>query len=182
MGHRLTPLIEEPRIRERIGALADEISNDFRSADLVLVGVLKGAFVFLADLMRALSIPASVDFLRVASYGTSTETTGVVEIRKDLELSVTGRDVLVVEDIIDTGLTLAYLKKHLLARQPSSLRVCALLDKPSRRKVDLQADYVGFAIEDHFVVGYGLDWDERYRTLPAIHCVIQHADDRCATG
>jgi hypoxanthine phosphoribosyltransferase len=168
---RLTELISKEAVAERVAELAERISSDFPDGDLLVVGVLKGAFVFLADLIRRLRIPTTIDFLRVASYGTDTDTSGVVEIRKDVELPVTGRNVLLVEDIVDTGLTVDYLVGHLKSRNPESVRVCALLDKPSRRKVDLKIDYVGFEIADHFVVGYGLDCNEKYRFLPGVSIV-----------
>ena len=149
-------------------ALGEEISRDYEGRDLFLVGVLKGAVFFLSDLMRAISVPSEVDFMAVASYGSSTDSSGVVRILKDLDASIEGREVLIVEDIVDSGLTLSYLLRTLKARDPKSLEVCALLTKPERRKVDLPIRYVGFEIPNRFVVGYGLDHAERYRNLPYV--------------
>ena len=158
-------------IRRKVRELGERISRDYADKDPVLIGVLKGSVVFLADLMRAISIPHRVDFMAVSSYGSGTKTSGVVRITKDLDESITGQDVLVVEDIVDTGLTLSYLLDILQARNPKSLRVCALLDKPARRKVDVPIAYRGFEIPDTFVVGYGLDYDQRYRNLPDIRAL-----------
>jgi hypoxanthine phosphoribosyltransferase len=148
--------------------LAAEISRDYAGRDLVLIGVLKGAVLFLSDLMRALTVPCEVDFMAVASYGSATHTSGVVRILKDLDAVIEGRDVLIVEDIVDSGLTLRYLLGNLAGRNPRSLEVCALLVKPERRKVDLAARYVGFEIPNRFAIGYGLDHAERYRNLPYV--------------
>lgn len=169
MPERLTELISADRLAARVSELADQISSDYKGCNLLVIGVLKGSFIFLADLVRKIRCDQTIDFLRVASYGASTETSGVVEIRKDLEIPVAGRDILVVEDIVDTGLTLDFLLRHLRLGGPKSLKLCAMLDKPSRRMIDLKVDYVGFAIDDLFVVGYGLDCSEKYRYLPAIH-------------
>lgn len=169
MPDRLTELIGADRLAARVTELADQISSDYEGHELLVVGVLKGSFIFLADLVRKLRCIQTIDFLRVASYGASTETSGIVEIRKDLEIPVAGRDILVVEDIVDTGLTLDFIIKHLRLGKPKSLRLCAMLDKPSRRQIELPVDYVGFTIDDLFVVGYGLDCSEKYRHLPAIH-------------
>jgi hypoxanthine phosphoribosyltransferase len=158
-------LIESEDLQRRIAELGAEISADYDGRDLVLVGVLRGAFVFLADLMRHLSVPHEVDFMAVSSYGSSTDSSGVVRILKDLDGSITGRDVLIVEDIIDSGLTLQYLLRNLRARDPRSLEVCALLTKPGRRRVELPTQYVGFEIPNRFVVGYGLDHAQRHRNL-----------------
>ena len=171
MADRLTELISQEKISARVAELGQQISADYRGSDLLMVGVLKGCFVFLADLVRAMDLAPAIDFLRVASYGQETETSGVVQIRKDLESSITGRDVLIVEDIIDTGLTLDYLVRYLRAREPHTLRLAALLDKPSRRRVELELDYVGFQIADEFVVGYGLDFNEKYRHLSSVYIV-----------
>lgn len=176
MPDRLYELIGPERIAARVAELGTEISAAYRGTDLLIVGVLKGCFMFLADLLRQMDIPVSIDFLRVASYGAATETSGVVEIRKDLESSVTGRAVLIVEDIIDTGLTVDYLRRHVLTGQPATVQICAFLDKPARRRVNLKPDYVGFAIDDLFVVGYGLDFNEHYRQLAAIHVLEQDAN------
>src|SRR5207247_6846929 len=143
-------------------------SRDYADRDLLLVGVLKGAVFFLSDLMRHLEVPCEVDFMAVASYGSSTDSSGVVRILKDLDIPIEGREVLIVEDIVDSGLTLSYLLRTLNARNPKSLDVCALLTKPERRKVDLPIRYVGFEIPDRFVVGYGLDYEQRHRNLPFV--------------
>ena len=164
-------LLGEEEIRRKVGRLAGQISRDFAGREVLLVGILKGAFIFMADLARKMTLPVKMDFVRLASYGRGTVSSGKVRITKDLETSVKGKDVLIVEDIIDTGITLKYLFRHLKARRPRSLRTVTLLDKPSRRKVRFQADYVGFAIEDHFVVGYGLDRNEKFRNLPGIYVV-----------
>ena len=159
-------LISAKRLQRRVRELAKEIEAESKEADLVLVGVLRGAFVFLADLLRALELPASVDFIAVSSYGAAMASRGEVRIVHDLRAPVAGRDVVVVEDIVDTGHTLQALYRHLSAHRPRSLRSCALLDKPSRRLIDVRADWVGFTIPDAFIVGYGLDYDERFRGLP----------------
>ena len=161
-------LVDEARLAERVRELGAEVSRDYAGRDLLLVGVLKGAVFFLSDLMRSLEVQCEVDFMAVASYGSSTDSSGVVRILKDLDASIEGRDVLIVEDIVDSGLTLSYLLRTLSARNPASLEVCALLTKPERREVDLPARYVGFEIPDRFAIGYGLDHAERYRNLPYI--------------
>jgi hypoxanthine phosphoribosyltransferase len=158
-------LIEEEALRDRIAELGAEISSDYAEKDLLLVGVLKGAVFFMADLMRHITVPCEVDVMAISSYGASTDSSGVVRILKDLDESIEGRNVLVVEDIIDSGLTLSYLKRTLGARHPASLEVCALLTKPDRREVDVPVRYIGFEIPNKFVVGYGLDFAERYRNL-----------------
>jgi hypoxanthine phosphoribosyltransferase len=158
-------LVEEDALTERVRELGEEISHDYTGRDLLLVGVLKGAVFFLADLMRHIHVPCSVDFMAVASYGSSTDSSGVVRILKDLDATIEGREVLIVEDIVDSGLTLSYLLRTLNARNPASLEVCALLTKPERRKVDLPIRYVGFEIPNRFAIGYGLDHAERYRNL-----------------
>jgi hypoxanthine phosphoribosyltransferase len=160
-------LVDAERLRRRVAELAREISRDYAGAErpLLLVGVLKGAMLFLSDLMRLIDVPVEVDFMAVASYGSATDSSGVVRILKDLDVAIDDRDVLIVEDIVDSGLTLQYLLRNLGSRGPHSLEVCALLTKPERRKVDLPARYVGFEIPDRFVVGYGLDYAERYRNL-----------------
>lgn len=163
---RTEVVITAEEIARRVGELAEEISADYQGKDPLLVCVLKGAVVFLADLMRRLTVPVSVDFMAVSSYGQNTVTSGQVRIVKDLDVSLEGRHVLLVEDIVDTGLTLSYLCDLLLARDPASLRVCALLDKASRRRVKVPLDYVGFEVPNVFLVGYGLDYRERYRGLP----------------
>jgi hypoxanthine phosphoribosyltransferase len=170
IGEILVPAADlERRVRE----LAAEVSRDYAGKDLVLIGVLKGAVFFLADLMRAIEIPVEVDFMAVASYGSATKSSGVVRILKDLDAAIDGRDVLIVEDIVDSGLTLQYLLRNLAGRNPRSLEVCALLIKPERRKVELETRYVGFEIPDRFAIGYGLDHAERYRNLPYVAALKQ---------
>jgi hypoxanthine phosphoribosyltransferase len=161
-------LIEEDVVAARVAELGSEISNDYAGKDLLLVGVLKGAVFFMADLMRQLSIPCEVDFMAISSYGASTDSSGVVRILKDLDINIEGREVLVVEDIIDSGLTLSYLIRNLESRNPASLEVCALLTKPERREIDVDVRYTGFEIPNEFVIGYGLDFGERYRNLPYV--------------
>jgi hypoxanthine phosphoribosyltransferase len=161
-------LIDEHTLRARVADLGAEISADYSGKELTLVGVLKGAVFFMADLMRHLTIPCEVDFMAISSYGDSTDSSGVVRILKDLDINIEGRDVLVVEDIIDSGLTLSYLMRTLEARQPASLEICALLTKPSRREIDVPVRYTGFEIPNEFVIGYGLDYAERYRNLPYV--------------
>jgi len=166
-------LVPAEDLTQRVAELAEQVSRDYAGKDLVLIGVLKGAVFFLSDLMRQLKIPCEVDFMAVASYGSATRSSGVVRILKDLDAVIEGRDVLIVEDIVDSGLTLQYLLRNLAGRHPSSLEVCALLIKPDRRKVDLQARYVGFEIPDRFAIGYGLDHAERYRNLPYVAALKQ---------
>jgi hypoxanthine phosphoribosyltransferase len=161
-------LVTAEQLQQRVGELGEQISRDYSGRSLLLVGVLKGAVFFLSDLMRFIDVPVEVDFMAVASYGSATDSSGVVRILKDLDASIEGRDVLIVEDIVDSGLTLQYLIRNLGSRNPSSLEVCALLTKPDRRKVDLPTRYVGFEIPDRFVVGYGLDYAERHRNLPFV--------------
>jgi hypoxanthine phosphoribosyltransferase len=162
-------LITEAQVRAKVVEMAAELSRDYVDRDLTLVSVLKGSLPFMADLMRAITIPVQIDLMEVSSYGgTNTETSGLVRILKDLSSSVQGRDVLIVEDIIDTGLTLNYLVRYLRGKNPASLRICALLDKPARRLASIDIDYRGFTIPDRFVVGYGLDYGEFYRNLPYI--------------
>jgi hypoxanthine phosphoribosyltransferase len=161
-------LVSEEELRRRVAELGEQISRDYAGRTLLLVGVLKGAVFFLSDLMRYIDIPVEVDFMAVASYGSATDSSGVVRILKDLDAAIEGRDVLIVEDIVDSGLTLQYLLRNLGSRNPASLEVCALLTKPSRRKVELPSRYVGFQIPDRFVVGYGLDYGEQYRNLPFV--------------
>jgi len=167
-------LVQPDDLSHRVKQLAEEISRDYDGRELLLVGVLKGAVFFLSDLMRHLEVPCEVDFMAVSSYGSSTESSGVVRIMKDLDTPIEGRDVLVVEDIVDSGLTLKYLLRTLSARNPSSLEVCALLEKPERRKVDLEIRYTGFEIPNCFVIGYGLDNEERFRNLPYVAVLNQN--------
>jgi hypoxanthine phosphoribosyltransferase len=161
-------LVQADDLQHRVRELGVEISRDYESRNLVLVGVLKGAVFFLSDLMRHIEIPCEVDFMAVASYGSATDSSGVVRILKDLDAAIEGRDVLIVEDIVDSGLTLQYLLRSLGARNPATLEVCALLTKPERRKVELPTRYVGFEIPNRFAIGYGLDHEERYRNLPYV--------------
>jgi len=167
-------LIDEETLQARIRELGAEISEAYAGRDLLLVGVLKGAVFFLADLMRELSVPCEIDFMAISSYGAGTDSSGVVRILKDLDMNISGRDVLVVEDIIDSGLTLSYLMRSLTARKPASLEVCTLLTKPERREVEVPVRYVGFEIPNKFVIGYGLDFDQRYRNLPFV--AVLHPD------
>jgi hypoxanthine phosphoribosyltransferase len=165
-------LVQPDELRERVRAMGEEIAAAYEDRDLLLIGVLKGAVFFLADLMRAIDLPCEVDFMAVSSYGSATESSGVVRILKDLDASIEGRDVLIVEDIVDSGLTLQYLMRNLGARGPRTLEVCSLLTKPERRKVDLPVRWVGFEIPDRFVIGYGLDFAERYRNLPYVAALV----------
>ena len=161
-------LIEEEALQARIAELGREISDDYRGRDLLLIGVLKGAVFFMADLMRRIEVPCEDDFMAISSYGAGVDSSGVVRILKDLDVSIEGRNVLVVEDIIDSGLTLSYLLRNLEAREPASLEICALLTKPARREIDIECRYIGFEIPNRFVIGYGLDFAERYRNLPFV--------------
>jgi hypoxanthine phosphoribosyltransferase len=161
-------LVQADDLQHRVRQLGVEITKDYQGQELLLVGVLKGAIFFLSDLMRQIDVPCEVDFMAVASYGSATDTSGIVRILKDLDAAIEGRHVLIVEDIVDSGLTLQYLLRTLQARNPASLEVCALLTKPDRRKVELPAKYIGFEIPDRFAVGYGLDHAERFRNLPYI--------------
>ena len=164
----LRVLLSEDELREKVRELGGKITADYKNSNLMLVTVLKGAVVFLADLMRQIDVPAEIDFMVVSSYGSGVKSSGVVKIVKDLDVPLAGKDILIVEDILDSGLTLSYIKELLESRGPRSIRIATLLDKPSRRKVDLQADYIGFSVPDEFVIGYGLDYDEKYRNLPYI--------------
>src|SRR3989440_11546111 len=166
-------LVGADDLAQRVHELADQVSRDYAGKDLVLIGVLKGAVFFLSDLMRHLTIPCEVDFMAVASYGSATKSSGGVRILNDLDAVIEGRDVLIVEDIVDSGLTLQYLLRNLAGRDPRSLEVCALLIKPERRKVELQTRYVGFEIPNRFAIGYGLDYAERYRNLPYVAALKQ---------
>ena len=161
-------LIDEETLGARIAQLGAEVSADYQGRDLLLIGVLKGAVFFMADLMRHLTVQCEVDFMAISSYGDSTDSSGIVRILKDLDINIEGRDVLVVEDIIDSGLTLSYLMRNLESREPASLEVCALMTKPARREIDVPVRYIGFEIPNRFVVGYGLDFGERYRNLPYV--------------
>jgi hypoxanthine phosphoribosyltransferase len=161
-------LVQPDELKQRVRSLGEAVSAEYAERDLLLIGVLKGAVFFLADLMRHIDIPCEVDFMAVSSYGSATDSSGVVRILKDLDTPIEGRHVLIVEDIVDSGLTLQYLMRNLGARNPATLDVCALLTKPDRRKVELPIRFVGFEIPDRFAIGYGLDFDERYRNLPYV--------------
>ena len=161
-------LITEEQIRKRVDELGAQITKDYEGKNLLLIGILKGSVPFMADLMRRIDTDVEIDFMSVSSYGSTTKSSGVVRILKDLDNSIEGKNVLIVEDIVDSGLTLSYIKKHLLGRKPASLKVCTFLDKPSRRKVEFTPDYCGFEVGDKFIVGYGLDFDQKYRQLPYI--------------
>ena len=171
--------IDEKEIRKRVEELGKAISADYAGKDLVVIGILKGAVVFLSDLVRCIDrdVGVTLDFMAVSSYGDSTNTSGIVRIIKDLDCSIRGKHVLIVEDIVDTGLTLSYLVKMMLEREPESVRVCALLDKVERRKVEVAVQYTGFVIPDYFVVGYGLDYSGRWRNLPSVHVVVPERGD-----
>jgi hypoxanthine phosphoribosyltransferase len=168
-------LVQPDELRQRVRDLGAEVTGAYADRDLLLVGVLKGAVFFLADLMRHIDIPCEVDFMAVSSYGSATDSSGVVRILKDLDTAIQGRHVLIVEDIVDSGLTLQYLLRSLGARGPASLEVCALLTKPERRKVELPIRFVGFEIPDRFAIGYGLDFAERYRNLPYVAALVDAA-------
>ncbi len=161
-------LFSKEQLEQRVSELGKQISKDYEGKTILLIGILKGSVPFMADLMRHIDGDVEIDFMSVSSYGSSTKSSGVVRILKDLDKSIEGKDVIIVEDIVDSGLTLSYLKKHLLDRKPASLKICTLLDKPARRQVELTPDYCGFEIEDKFIVGYGLDFDQKYRHLPYI--------------
>ena len=168
MGARKRCLFSRAEIARRVAELGEGIGRDYAGRNVVMVGVLKGVFIFMADLVRALPFPVEVDFVRLCSYGAGTTTSGEVNITKDVEMSLQDRDVIIVEDIVDTGLTLAFLKQHLAIHQPRSLKICCLIDKKERREVEVPLDYIGFAVEQGFLVGYGLDCGEQSRTLPEI--------------
>ncbi len=161
-------LISQEEIETKVIELAKKIEMDYKNQEVLIVGVLKGAFVFVSDLVRNINLDLSLDFIAVSSYGMSTESSGVVKINKDIEMDLTGKNVIIVEDIIDTGLTLKYIKEYLSGKNAKSVRICTLLDKPSRRKCNVDVDYVGFEIDDLFIVGYGIDCKEKYRNLPYI--------------
>ena len=161
-------LYNEEQLRDKIRQMGARISKDYYGKDLILIGILKGSVIFMSDLLKEIAIPCKMDFMAVSSYGNSTKTSGVVRILKDLDFEIQGKDVLIVEDIIDSGVTLKYLMKCLSARKPSSLEIICLLNKPERRKVDIDVKYVGFDVSDFFIVGFGMDYAERYRNLPYI--------------
>ena len=164
----LKVLVSEEELKAKVAELGAQISKDYEGRNLVLVSILKGSVVFMADLMRSVTIPCSVDFMAVSSYGNQTTTTGAVKINKDLNQDIEGRDIILVEDILDSGVTLHYLKDYLSVRRPASITIVTLLDKPARRKAPIHAAYAGFEVPDAFVVGYGLDYAEKYRNLPYI--------------
>ena len=171
--HQLTDdikeiLFSEDRLSGIVRSMGARISGDYRDKNLLMVSILKGSVVFMSDLMRSVTIPCSIDFMAVSSYGSGVKTSGVVKIIKDLDINLKGYDVLVVEDILDSGLTLSYILELLQSREPKSIRLCTLFDKPDRRTVNIQADYVGTPVPDEFIVGYGLDYDEKYRNLPFV--------------
>lgn len=161
-------LLSCEQLNQIVTDLGARISKDYEGKNLLMVSILKGSVVFMADLMRAVTIPCSIDFMSVSSYGSGTRTSGTVKIVKDLDIDLGGYDLLLVEDILDSGLTLSYVRDMLMTRNPASIRICTLLDKPARRKADIKADYVGAEIPDDFVIGYGLDYDEKYRNLPFV--------------
>jgi hypoxanthine phosphoribosyltransferase len=167
----MTPLFSADAIAARVRELASQIDRDYLGREILMVAVLKGSFLFIADLVRAVKTPTVIDFVRLASYGSATQSSGIIEVRKDLEMSIKGKHVLVVEDIVDSGLTLESLRNILLNRQPASLSICTLIDKQAQRITDVPVDYIGFSMDDGFIVGYGLDLDERYRDLPDIRMV-----------
>jgi len=171
VSSQLKVLITQDEIKQAIARLAAEIRQDYKSKEPLLVGILKGSFVFMADLIRQLELPVEVDFVKLSSYGAGRETSGKVKVVQGLKTPIKGRDVLVVEDIVDTGLTISFLLNYLQKKKPASLRLCALTDKPSRRQVPVTIDYLGFAVPDRFIVGYGIDWNEKFRYLPDI-CFI----------
>lgn len=168
MSNKIDTLISKEELAVRVAELGKQIAKDYEGKNLVCVGLLKGSVVFMADLIKTIDIDLSIDFMKVSSYGGGTDSTGVVKILKDVDEEVTGKDVLLVEDIVDTGLTIANVKEFIAKKKPNSVKVCTLLDKPSRRKVDVKADYSGFEIPDAFVIGYGLDYAEKYRNLPYV--------------
>ena len=167
-------LIDADTLQGRIRELGEEINVDYQGRELLLLGVLKGAVFFMADLMRVITVPCEIDFMAISSYGASTDSSGVVRILKDLDINIEGRHVLVIEDIIDSGLTLSYLIRNLESREPASLSVCALLTKPERREIEVDVRYTGFEIPNRFVIGYGLDFAERYRNLPYVGVLHEH--------
>jgi hypoxanthine phosphoribosyltransferase len=164
-------LYSREQIAQEIKRLGQEITRDYPQRDILLVGVLKGSFLFIADLIREIESPTMVDFVRLASYGSDTQSSGIIEFRKELEMPIRGRDVIIVEDIVDSGYTLECLFNKLLLQEPRSLKICTLIDKRARREVDIEADYIGMTMDDGFIIGYGLDYDEHYRNLPDIYTV-----------
>lgn len=161
-------LISEEELSAIVKRLGEQISIDYKGKDLLLVGILKGSVMFMSDIMRSITIPCEIDFMAVSSYGSGTVTSGEVKIIKDLDRRLEGKDLLIIEDILDSGVTLSYIKEILMARKPKSIKICTLFDKPDRRKAEIFADYIGSKVPDEFIVGYGLDYDEYYRNLPYI--------------
>lgn len=161
-------LISSEEIKATVKRLGEQITRDYAGKDLLVVGILRGASIFLADLVREIKLPLEIDFISVSSYGVATKSSGVVQIIKDIVVPLAGKHILMIEDVVDTGLTWAYLSQFLTSRNPESIKMCTLLDKPSRRKTDVVIDYVGFTIDDKFVIGYGLDWMDKYRNLPCV--------------
>lgn len=164
-------MITEEQLKQRTRELGKQISKDFEGEEVLVIGILKGAVLFLSDLIREITVDTKIDFMAVTSYGASTKSSGVVRILKDLDTGIEDLNVIIVEDIIDSGVTLHYLRDYLLGRKPKSLKICTLLDKPERREADIRADYTGFEVENKFIVGYGLDYDQKYRNLPYITCL-----------
>ncbi|MGI6752039.1 MAG: hypoxanthine phosphoribosyltransferase [Anaerovoracaceae bacterium] len=169
-------MIGKEELAERVHQLGQQISRDFKGESILAICILKGAVLFMSDLIREINVDTRIDFMAVSSYGGSTKTSGVVKIIKDLDSNIEGQNVLIVEDIMDSGLTLQYLKENLLTRKPKSLKVVTLLDKPERRQAEIEADYIGFTVENKFIVGYGLDYDQKYRNLPYITCLEEAGD------
>ena len=172
MSYTIEKMILREEIEKKIKDLAKEIQRDFKDQEIICIGLLKGSVLFMSDLIKELDIPLSIDFMSVSSYGSGTSTTGVVKILKDTDFDVKDKKLLIIEDIIDSGLTLKYVKEFLMSKGAQSVNICTLLDKPDRRKVDIKSDYTGFVIPDEFVVGYGLDFDQKYRNLPYIGKVV----------
>lgn len=168
MANKIETLISKEELAARVIELGKQIEKDYQGKDLVCVGLLKGSVVFMTDLIKTINLDLKIDFMKVSSYGNGTDSTGVVKILKDVDEEVTGKDVLLIEDIVDTGLTLANVKEFMWKKRPNSIKICTLLDKPSRRKTDVKAEYIGFEIPDAFVIGYGLDYAEHYRNLPFV--------------
>lgn len=166
-------LISRDQLAARVRELGKQITGDFQGENLLAICILRGAVLFMTDLVREIDLDVEIDFMSVSSYGSSTESSGVVRIIKDLDCNIEGRNVIIVEDIIDSGLTLEYLKNYLMGKKPKSLKICTLLDKPARRTADVKADYFGFEVGDQFIVGYGLDYDQSYRNLPYITCLVE---------
>jgi hypoxanthine phosphoribosyltransferase len=163
-----TTLITQEQIQKRAEEIGKQISDDFRGEEVLFVGILKGAVLWLSDVIKNVTIDTKIDFMAVSSYGAETKTSGVVRIIKDLDTSIEGKNVIIVEDIVDSGITLNYLKGYLLGRNPKALKICTLLDKPAGRRAEIHVDYIGFEVEDIFIIGYGLDYDQKYRNLPYI--------------